>query len=313
MKLKVAAIQMSSVINEAYANRSRAEKHIEHAAREGATLILLPEFMSTGYGWTQDIWDAAEPTNGKTVQWMCGISKSHGIYLGTSYLEACNGDFYNTFVLTDPDGHESGRVRKRNVPAYEAFFYRGFKGSHVIKTEIGNIGVGICYDSWFSFLPKIAQQEDFDLLLLPHSSPIPQKRNHIAQEHIDRFIADVGMATERYSKLLGIPVVLSNKCGEFRSAAPFGPYERTTFPGLSTISDADGLVKAQLGNEEGVIVAEVTLDKTAKRKIPFQGRGRWAWEGPWQRNIMIIVEFFGRLSYGLSKSRKAKALQAGNL
>ena len=310
MRVKVAAIQMSSVINEIDANLREAEKHIDCASKAGAKLILLPELLPAGYGWTRAIWDSAESRTGKTVQWMCNVSNSYGIYLGTSYLEACNGDFYNTFVLPDPNGNEAGRVRKRNVPAYEAFFYKGDKGSHVIKTEIGNIGVGICYDAWFSFLPRMALKEDFDLLLLPHSAPTPQKRNHIPQEHIDRFNNDIKMAAERYSKLLGIPVVLSNKCGNFASSAPFGPYERTSFPGFSTISDSNGMVRAQLANEEGVIVDEVTIDKAGKLNGSFQGYGRWAWEGPWQRNLMMIVEFFGRLSYSCSNVRKEKAIQA---
>lgn len=307
MKLKVASIQMGSIINGIDENLRAAERHIDEVSKAGAKLVLLPELLPTGYGWTKAFWEAAEPTKGKTVEWMCNVSKTYGIYLGTTYLEACGGDFYNTFVLTDPAGNEAGRVRKRNVPAYEAFFYKGVKGTHVIKTDIGNIGVGICYDSWFSFLPRIAQEEDFDLLLLPHSSPTPQKRNHIPQEHIDRFNADVKVAAERYSKLLGIPVILSNKCGKFRSSAPFGPYEKTTFPGLSTITDSNGMVRAQLGNEEGVIVEEVTLDKASKKKIAFQGHGQWAWEGPWQRNIMLIVEFLGRLSYRFSRARKEAA------
>ncbi len=258
------------------------------------------------------MWDAAEPRQGKTFNWLSGISKKYGIYLGTTYLEACGQDFFNSFVLTDPNGEESGRVRKRHLPAYEAFFCRSGTGPNVIKTDIGNIGVGICYDSWFSFLPRVAQKEDFDILLLPHSSPIPQKRSHIAQEHIDRFIEDVRIVAKRYSCLLGIPVVVSNKCGKFESPVPMGPYERSRFPGLSAIADSDGEILAQMNTEEGFIVAEVSLDKPSKRKLDFQGHGRWAWEGPWQRNLMIIVEFFGRISYNLNSERKKKARMIGN-
>lgn len=309
MKIKVAAIQMGSIMNGVDENIRAAEKYIDQAVHGGAKLVLLPELMSTGYGWTPALWDAAEPGEGKTVRWMRTVSKASGIYLGTTYLEARGGDFYNTFVLTDPDGNEAGRVRKRNVPAYEAFLYKGVKGSHVIKTAIGNIGVGICYDAWFSFLPRMAQEEDFDILLLPHSSPTPQKRKHIPQKHIDRFNADVQVAAERYSRLLGIPVILSNKCGRFASAAPLGPYEDTTFPGFSTIADAGGIVRAQLGKDEGVILEEVTLDKAGKTRSAFHGHGRWAWEGPWQRNLMLLIEFFGRFSYGRSEERRKKAFQ----
>lgn len=313
MKLKVAAIQMNSAIEKLEENCRNAESHIENVSKQGATLVLLPELLTTGYVWTQTFWNAAEPKEGKSVHWMCDISKQLGIYLGMTYLEVSNGDFYNTFVLTDPSGQEAGRVRKRQVPSYEAFFYKGVAGSNVIKTDIGNIGVGICYDSWFSFLPRAAQKEDFDMLLLPHSAPVPQKRKHIAQEHIDLFVNDIKVATKRYSGLLGIPVVLSNKCGEFKSPAPFGPYENTLFPGFSSIADSDGKVLAQLGSEEGVIVEEVTLEKSRKKKTEFQGSGKWAWEGPWQRNLPVIVEYIGKLSYDFSKVRKEKAIEMEHL
>jgi len=236
--MQVATVQMASRNNAADANLDTALEFIEQAVRAGAQLVLLPELMSTGYGWTPEIWDAAESSEGKTVQWMKSVSRQLGIYLGTTYMEAVDGDFYNSFVLTGPDGRECGRVRKRCLPAYEAFFFKAGNGPQVIKTAIGNIGVGICYDAWHAFLPRAAQEEDFDLLLLPHSSPIPQKRKHIEQQHIDRFIDDVRQAATRYASLLGIPVVLSNKCGDFESAAPMGPYERTTFPGFSAIADS---------------------------------------------------------------------------
>lgn len=309
MLLKVATVQMNSNINSVEQNCRNAECYINEAAKAGAKLVLLPELLTSGYVWTNAFWNSAEPKNGKTVKWMSDLSQKLGIYLGSTYLEASGGDFYNTFVLTDPNGNEAGRVRKRNIPSYEAFFYKGVEGSHVIKTDIGNIGVGICYDSWFSFLPRIAQQEDFDILLLPHSAPTPQKRKHIAQEHIDRFKDDIKMATERYSTLLGIPVVLSNKCGKFESPAPFGPYEKTSFPGFSSIADSNGVVLTQLENQEGVVIEEVALDPARKKKAEFKGYGKWAWEGPWQRNLPVIIEFFGKLSYDFSKVRKDKAFE----
>ena len=90
-----------------------------------------------------DTWDAGEPSNGKTVQWLKATSRRLHVWLGTSFLEADGADFYDTFVLTAPSGEEAGRVRKQNPAGPEAYFFRGDIGPHVITTAIGKIGVGI--------------------------------------------------------------------------------------------------------------------------------------------------------------------------
>ncbi|HEY6306055.1 MAG TPA: nitrilase-related carbon-nitrogen hydrolase, partial [Candidatus Angelobacter sp.] len=70
------------------------------------------------------------------------------VWLGTSFLEADGADFYDTFVLTTPEGEEAGRVRKQVPAEVEGYFFRGDVGSHVLKTAIGRIGVGICAESF---------------------------------------------------------------------------------------------------------------------------------------------------------------------
>src|SRR5258707_895603 len=105
--LGVAAVQMQSANGLLAANLERATVFVEQAARQGAQLVLLPEFMSAGYAWTEALWDAAEGKVGPTVTWLRETSERLRLWLGTSYLEAENDDFYNTFVLTAPDGSEA--------------------------------------------------------------------------------------------------------------------------------------------------------------------------------------------------------------
>ena len=51
-------------------NLRRATEFVDQAAASGARLILLPEFMPTGYQYTNAIWDAGEPADGPTVSWL---------------------------------------------------------------------------------------------------------------------------------------------------------------------------------------------------------------------------------------------------
>src|SRR5260370_3437252 len=141
--LRVAAAQMESRNGEVEANLAHATALVEEAARRGAQLVVFPELMPTGYVLTKEIWNAAEPREGPTVHWLKESSKRWGIWLGTSFLEAVGEDFFNTFVLTAPTGEEAGRVRKQFPAIWEAYFFNGDPGSHVIEPTLGKIGLGI--------------------------------------------------------------------------------------------------------------------------------------------------------------------------
>jgi N-carbamoylputrescine amidase len=297
-KVRVAAVQMESKNGLVRDNLEHATPLVERAAQQGAALILLPEFMPCGYIFTTAIWDGAEPKKGLTVQWLCATSKRLGIYLGTSFLEADGEDFFNTFVLAAPDGQEAGRVRKQTPAAFEAFFTKGGPGPHVIDTGLGKIGVGICYENQLSYLPQMVCSQTIDLMLMPHSYP-----------KIGQMVFSLRELAPSYARLFGVPAIVCNKSGPFRTGYPGVPFYRanSSFPGLSTIADSDGTIKAQVGDEEGVIVEEVTFDPERKIQKPPQCYGRWALKGPWFRGSVVVVEAIGRLWYTLSLERKRKA------
>lgn len=298
--VRVAAVQMESKDSLVESNLEHATPLVEQAAREGAKLVLLPELMPTGYVWTTAIWERAEQRNGLTVQWLKANSKKLGIWLGTSFLEADGEHFFNTFILTTPDGGEAGRIRKQPPPAFEAFFTKGGSGSHVIDTELGKIGVGICYENQLSYIPRMMYKESADLMLMPHATPA-----------IAKIALSLRELAPAYARLLGVPSILCNQCGKFQSSYPLIPFYRSdsSFLGLSTIADSDGAIKAQLGNEERVIVQEVTLDPARKIRKPPRCYGRWALNGPWFRNGARVVEAVGKVCYTLSLERRRKALR----
>jgi N-carbamoylputrescine amidase len=307
--LRVAAVQMESKNGLIEENLEHATSLVHRAAQEGAKLILLPEFMPTGYIWNASVWDSAEPKEGPTVRWLKENSKRLGVWLGTSFLEADGKDFFNTFVLATPDGDEAGRVRKQTPAAYEAYFFRGGSGPHVIDTELGKIGVGICYENQLAYLPQMMHQQSVDLLLMPHSAPTPTQSFYFRRKQVEYYNNQIRQVARRTALQLGVPVVMVNKCGRWQSPIPGIPFGRqdSRFPGLSNIVDSDGTVKVQLGDEEAVIVDDVMFDPSRKIHEPPKCHGRWAQEGPWLRNYMQVIESFGRLWYSLSSERKKRA------
>lgn len=102
--LTVATIQIACQLGERDVNLENATKYVEQAAQQGAELVLLPEMMPGGYTLNEAIWETAEPFDGPSTRWMRALSRRLKLYLGTSFLEADGENFYDTFVLTGPDG-----------------------------------------------------------------------------------------------------------------------------------------------------------------------------------------------------------------
>src|SRR4030066_473425 len=273
--IRVAAVQMISENCCITDNLAHATTWIEKASKDGAELVLLPEFMPTGYLLSEGIWEAAEPKEGPTVTWLKDNSRRLGIWLGTSFLEAEGVDFFNTFVLTNPHGDISGRIRKRSPALWETYFFRGESGTNAIDTALGKVGVGICFDNQKADVAATMSRQSVDLVLMPHSYPVPAESSGLFGK--ERMVRNLQMIPTLYASLLGVPVVLANKCGPWESPVPGPQLVKTTgscFPGLSAIVNSDGSIMARLGEEEGVIVADVTMDSARKNHpvLPHYGR-----------------------------------------
>ena len=318
--IRIAAVQMQSKLGELKANLDHAELFAEQAAEDGAQLIAFPELAAPGYSMSPLIWDYAETRDGCTVQWVRDMSRKLGVYLGIGFVEAAEKDFFNTYVLGAPDGQVAGFVRKTMA---ETACFRCVAGSHVIVTEIGRIGLGICADNQFVPMVRLMQTESVDLMLMPYARPGPFKvGGAISQADIDGAYAQARDTAGFYTRLLGVPAVFINQVGPRGREKWFGIIgglmnpDQVRLLGLSTIADLDGTVKAQMDDQqESVIAADVTLDPSRKLHKELVSYGSYGGgflqpgtSGNTVRDIVCGVDaFFGRLSYGLSLERRRKA------
>ena len=305
--IRVGAVQIDCQAGKVQENLNHATDLVDEAARQGAQLILLPELMPSGYLLTEEIWDCAEPFNGRIVSWLTGLAKRMGISIGTSFLEADDEDFYNTFVFAAPRGQIAGWVRKSPPASLEACFYRAGEGSHVIETDLGRIGVGICYENLIYERLEGLYTEEVDLVLQPAAAG---RLNPIKPGDVKLFDRMVERIAPCYARVLGVPVVLSNRTGPLHTPLPIGMGElHSSFPGFSTIVDSDGSVKAKMGEEEGVIVADVQLDPSRKtKKKPRRFGKMWAFRVPWYAFIWPQTQEQGERAYQANTNRRQRAL-----
>jgi N-carbamoylputrescine amidase len=309
-QIRVGAVQLDCQPGQLEHNLSHALPLVEQAAQRGAQIVLLPELMPSGYCLTEELWNAAEPFNGRTVAWLSVLARQLGIYLGTTFLEAEGEDFYNTFVLATRAGEIAGRVRKSPPASLEAYFYRAGNDPHVIETALGRIGVGICYENLLYERLRELHEAGVDLVLQPAAAGRPKP---IILGDITRFDRMVRRVAPCYARALGVPVILADQSGRLHTPLPAGMGELvSSFPGLSMIVDGDGCVKAKLAEAEGVIVADVWLDTKlkGKRALPRHGQ-MWAIPVPWYADMWPMTQRPGELAYEQNARRKERARSIG--
>jgi N-carbamoylputrescine amidase len=310
--LRVAAVQMVSVNGDRRTNLERAGYWAQQACDAGAKLIALPELFSGGYWLSEQAWDTAERQDGPTETWLRETARRLGVYIGGSYLLASGEDFFNIFALATPEGIIAGRVPKQQPGSVEAYLFRGQKSAHIIDTNIGRVGVGICYDNIFRFTADAMIAGNADIAVMPFSAPTPQQTWYYGPRQAAAFLTSYRHGAQHYARMLGIPAVQVNKSGSWKSPLPACfPSQDSRYGGQSEIADNNGDIVAELAEEEAFIVGDVSLDPA--HKILTLGEehtryGRWISRVPLEFRLYRFVESLGTRSYRASRRRRAKAL-----
>ena len=319
--VRVAAAQMGSRLGQTPANLDRATPLVEKAAREGAQLIVLPELAASGYSMSKLVWDAAETREGPTIRWLGETARRLRVHVGIGFVEADAGELYNSYALASPDGRIAGCIRKTMA---ETYCFRCAAGSHVVETELGRIGVGICADTHFLPMVHLMRSQHVDLMIMPHAWPGPCKvGGAVSEEDVKRSRQKARDMAPLYARLLGVPAVFANMCGSMGGEKWAGILGGLMRPdvfrllGLSTIADSDGGTAGGMDEEtEGVVTAEVLLDPGRKsdREPEHYGKYGGGWLHPIPSPILDAIcstdAFFGRLSYRMSAKRRTRVCEA---
>jgi len=295
--IKIAAVQMNANPAPTADRLARADQLVIDAAAAGAQLVVLPELFNTGYAYTDANHRLAEPLNGPTATWMKETAARLNVHLAGSLMLLDQDEVYNALLLFAPDSR-MWRYDKNYPWGWERGYFRDGNRITVAETDLGDIGMMICWDTghpelWKRYAGRI------DLMVI--SSCPPDASNptfhfpngdQLTFDDMGPIMASLkgsarlvfGDMINQQTAWLGVPAVntvgsgyietaIPNGLGSFLTFVPLAPWLVKYLPQASRmrmschmvqgckVVDADGQVLTELTQEQGetYTIAEVTL------------------------------------------------------
>ena len=144
-----AVVQMQPKSGDVQSNLEFIEASSRQAADRGATLVIVPELATTGYLLDERIAELAETIPGGTSARLCDIARQNSVYLVCGIIEREGRRFFNSAMFCAPDGELLAVYRKLHLFSSEKSWYSLGGELCMVETEIGNIGLSVCYDLIF--------------------------------------------------------------------------------------------------------------------------------------------------------------------
>ena len=252
---KAACVQLNSRDDMA-ANLSAIAAGVRAAARDGAALIMLPEYAALLDGSGRVMRENSYPEDAHPALDACqALAREVGSWLlvGSLTVRLDGERLANRSYLLAPDGAVTARYDKIHMfdvtlPSGKAIresgAYQPGGAAVLARTPWGLLGMTICYDLRFPHLYRSLAGAGAQFLAIPASF---QHETGVAHWH----------ALLRARAIENLSYVFAPAmCGEH-------PGNRRTY-GHSLIIDPWGRIVAELGDEPGVLVAEVDTNEVAR-------------------------------------------------
>jgi len=243
--MRVAAGQVSGGTDKA-ANLATIRSMTTEAAGLGVELVVFPEqVMFKQAVRDRDFLDAAEDLDGPFASAVRTLAREQHIALVVGMVERIPDaeQTYNTLLVVGPDGEDLGVYRK--IHLYDAFgglesdMTRPGRLDQSLVVEIGDLQFGLmtCYDIRFPEMARVLVDQGAEAILLPTAwTPGPRKEDHWATLVRAR-------AIENTAFVVGADI-----------APPI-------CPGGSLIVDPMGVILAELGEQVGLAVADLSRER----------------------------------------------------
>ena len=180
-KFKVSLAQISCKRGDKTENIRKIEDNVVRAKKQGAELVIFPELSVTGYVLRDQIYELAETIPGQATNILEKLAVKTGTYIVFGLPELSDktqATIYNAAVLVGPDGL-IGKYRKMYLPTHSVFeekrYFRPGYQTAVFETELGKIGLIICYDVFFPEVSRLTRLKGAQLIVCISASPATRR------------------------------------------------------------------------------------------------------------------------------------------
>jgi N-carbamoylputrescine amidase len=259
----VAAVQMESRALDVEANAARARSSVAEAASRGATLVVLPELVSTGYILEREaIAPLAESAtgDGPTLAAWRSAAREHGTAVIGGYAERDGDALYNAVAVIDRHGELVGGYRKLHLFGAEpTVFSPGNLGLPTFTLDGVNVGVLVCYDLRFPEAMRLQALAGAHVIAVPTAWV---RGFDATVEESGRIEQVEGVITQ--ANLNQVYVVCADQVG---AAGDVG------FLGRSLVASPYGRVLAGplSADEEAIAMAELDVEEAARAQVRGDG------------------------------------------
>jgi len=182
-EINVALAQISCKVADKKHNLNVMRKNIRQARDRDANLVVFPELALTGYMCRDLVYELAEPIpEGPSIRRLEEVTKKEDIHVIFGMLERsgkARATIYNTAVLLGPSGF-IGKYRKMHLPTHSAFeekrYFRLGYQAPVFETDIGRLGLIICYDVFFPEITRLLRLKGAQLIVCISASPAVRRK-----------------------------------------------------------------------------------------------------------------------------------------
>ena len=191
-KVKASLVQFAPVWLDRERNAEQMKRFAQAEAEKGSELIVFPELSNIGYitpvvigqlpnfdsktsaaEFAAKYIKASELVPGPTTETLGEVTKKYEVHIivGISQLHpVIAATLYNSAVLIGPSGL-IGTHHKMHIPANERYYFYPGNTADVYGTDLGNLGMLVCYDGRFPELSRVLALKGAEIICALSASP----------------------------------------------------------------------------------------------------------------------------------------------
>ena len=248
---RIAIVQMETTLLDIEANTTKILNFMSRATEHDAQIVVFPECVLTGYNMTLDEAEGlAVSIPGAQTELITNTCAHSGILVVVGTIErGQDGRLYNSAVLINSDG-VLGIYRKTHLPmlGIDRFLSPGDTIPEPFSTELGHLGMLICYDIRFPEPVRVLSLAGTQIVLIPTAWP-------------DKASLYPDFVVRTRSEENHVYIAAANHVGEERGVR---------YLGRSLITSPSGEIIAEGSpTEEEILYADIELELSDEKRIIF--------------------------------------------